>query len=467
MAHMSRSRGSAGAILILCLMSVVSGFLLLHRVGSLRRTAGSTSPRLVSIEPLPAMEGETCQWVPASAGSPWMPLAIQEQQSRTNPAQRSGDAVRADVQKRKPVRVLRDPGMAFAGIAVDPVRDEVVMTDENLFSILVYDRLENTPPRAAMSEPKRMIRGLETQVEFNCGIYVDPASGDIYSPNNDSLHSLVIFDRSAKGNVPPTRKLVTPHSSFGIAVDEQTQEMFVTVQDDHAVVVWKKSASGKDLPVRTLQGSRTLLADPHGIAVDDKRGLLFVANWGTTNERPPYGSQHERYDGGPKEWGVALNDTVTGSGKIFPPSITVYPKGASGDTPPLRVIQGPKTQLNWPTAIAVDSAHGEIFVANDTGDAVAVYQVTANGDAEPVRVIKGPKSLVKNPTGVAYDAKNEELWVSNFGNHTATVYKRTAAGDTPPLRVIRSAPLNAPATMLGNAYNVTYDTKRDEILVAT
>ena len=158
---------------------------------------------------------------------------------------------------------------------------------------------------------------------------------------------------------------------------------------------------------------------------------------------------------------------VPGSGRFLPPSITVYPRTASGDATPAQLIQGPKTQLNWPTALAIDPERRELFVANDTGDSVVVFSADATGDVPPLRVLKGPKTLIKNPTGVFFDQKNNELWVTNFGNHTATVYKPTASGDTPPLRVIRSAPLHAPAPMLGNPHVVTYDSRREEILVAT
>jgi len=151
---------------------------------------------------------------------------------------------------------------------------------------------------------------------------------------------------------------------------------------------------------------------------------------------------------------------------LLPPSITVYPRNASGNTPPLRVIQGSKAGLDWPTALAVDPEHHELFVANDTADTVTVYNEDASGDAAPIRVIKGPKSMVKNPTGIAYDAKHEELWVANFGNHSATVYKRTASGDATPLRVIRSAAPDAPTPMMSNPHTVAFDTKREEILVS-
>ena len=83
----------------------------------------------------------------------------------------------------------------------------------------------------------------------------------------------------------------------------------------------------------------------------------------------------------------------------------------------------------------------------------------------PIRALKGPKTLLKYPTGVFLDLKNDEIWVANFGNHAATVYKRGASGDTPPLRIIRSGPLEEPALGIGNPHPVTYDTKRDQILV--
>ena len=157
--------------------------------------------------------------------------------------------------------------------------------------------------------------------------------------------------------------------------------------------------------------------------------------------------------------------SVPGTGRYLEASITVYPRDASGDTAPLRVIRGSKTQLNWPTALSVDTKRGELYVANDTGNSVLVFNVDDNGNVAPKRVIKGPKSMVKSPTGVFYDWKNDEVWVSNFGNHTATVYSATADGDVAPKRVIRSAPLDSGTPNIGNAFAPSYDSKRDELIV--
>ena len=138
----------------------------------------------------------------------------------------------------------------------------------------------------------------------------------------------------------------------------------------------------------------------------------------------------------------------------------------AADVAPLRVIQGPKTQMDWPTSLAAHPDRGEIFVANDTGDSVIVFKADAHGDVAPIRVIKGPKTMIKNPTGVALDLKNNELWVANFGSHAATVFPVDASGNVAPKRVIRSGPIDAPSPMLSNAHTVAYDTKRQEILVA-
>ena len=58
----------------------------------------------------------------------------------------AGTASPTDFPQRKPVRVIHDPYSDFSSVAVDPAHNEVVVTDENLFNLLVYDRTANTPP---------------------------------------------------------------------------------------------------------------------------------------------------------------------------------------------------------------------------------------------------------------------------------------------------------------------------------
>ena len=421
--------------------------------------------RLVSVEPLPEGVGEFCEPVEPAA-PPTLMAVLQQRQEARQAAIAARNTATEDRSKLKPVRSIHDPYAAYSSVAVDPVNNEVVLTDENLFQILVYDRNATTPPTARLTEPKRIIAGLNTKIEFQCGLYIDPKTGNIYAVNNDTVDTLVIFDRNAKGNVPPTRELYTPHGTFGIAVDEAAEEMFLTLQHDSAMVVFRKYAQKDESPLRLLQGDATGLADPHGIALDTKNGWVFISNHGAVSSRSPRPDARPSRRGAQKQnWPLERAQAVPGSGRNLPPSIIVHSMKAQGNVPPLRVIQGPNTQFNWPTGLAIDEQRGELYVANDMGNSILVFNATDSGDVAPKRVIKGPKTNVANPTGVWVDAKNNELWVANFMNHSATVYPLNASGDVAPLRMIRSGPLNEASLGIGNPHPVAYDSKREQILV--
>ncbi len=478
MKRTSRFIQKVSRIGIICLAGAASAWLLLAgevrwsdvSVPQARLPVPTGYPQLVSYQPLAEM-GSSEQWLLMPASTSFSTAYALAQRSGPSRSSLPAEVTRNDGD-RPPRRVIHDPRPTFSAVAVDPVRDEVVVQDENLFQILVYERLADTPPQAAMTEPKRTIGGVKTKMEFNCGLYVDPRTGDIYSVNNDTVNTMVVFSRQAEGNVTPDRQLQTPHGTYGIAVDDEHQELFLTVEHDSAVVVYRKTASEEETPIRLLQGDRTGLADPHGIAVDSNRDLLFVANHGSVHRvsasanRGAVQMVSTRAEGQTKNnWPLDRNFAVPGSGQLLPPSITVYRRTASGNTAPMAVIQGDKTQLNWPAVIAVEPGRGELFVANDGGHSILVFRETDKGNVAPSRVLKGPKTGLKNPTLISLDIEHKELWVYNFSNHSVTVYSLTAEGDTPPLRTIRAAPLGKVALGIGNPGGVAYDSKRKEILV--
>jgi DNA-binding beta-propeller fold protein YncE len=427
--------------------------------GGNKNALTSSGPRLVSIQPLPEMsaEGPMCEWMPASASQQLIASLMSTSAGSSNSAASDPD-IRNGIVDRPPLRVIKDPYPTYSAVAMDFNNNEIILQDENLFQIMAYDRTANTPPSATMTEPKRIIGGHETKVEFNCGLYVDPKNGDIYSVNNDTLDTLVIFNREAKGNVPPNRELKTPHRTYGIGVDEAKQELYLSVEDPPQIAVYHKYASGDEPPIRQIRGNHTQLADAHGLTLDTKDGWLFVANYGNY-------ALYRETNGKIDSRGAYGAARVPGSGKYIPPSITVYPMDGDGDVAPLRVIQGPHTQLDWPAHIFADPDRGDLYVANDGGNSVLVFHTTDNGDVAPYRVITGPKTDIKNPTGVYVDPHDKELVVSNMGNHMATVYPLDAKGDVAPLRVIRAAPLGTPSLQIGNPGAVAYDSKREDILV--
>jgi len=352
---------------------------------------------------------------------------------------------------RAPQRVIKDPYPSFSAVAINAEENMLVVTDENLFQVLEYDRRENTPPQARLTEPKRIISGTNTHAEMMCGVYIDPVTKEVYVLNNDTQNWLPVFPRDARGNATPSRYLAAPHGTFGIAVNEEKQEMFMTVQHQNSVVVYRKQASGDEKPLRTIAGSDTQLEDPHGIALDVKNKLIFVSNFGNAHVSPP---------GSPG--GRRSADTY---GKFEPPSITVYPLDASGNVKPLWIFQGPHMMFNWHSHLALHEERQELFVANDADDSILVFRTTDKGDAAPIRMIKGPNTTIKNPPGIALDVKNGEISVASMGTHAVLFFPVTANGDVKPSRIIRAGPANQAALNIGNPGAVGYDTKRDQILV--
>ena len=364
-----------------------------------------------------------------------------------------------------PERTIKDPYPSFAGVSVDPVRNEVVFTDESLFQVLVYDRMENTPAGARASRPKRVIVGNKTNIEFQSSAWVDPKTGEIYAVNNDTRDTTVVFGAGAHGDAAPVRSIHTPHGSFGIAAAEAHDELLITIQHDSAVVAYKKGAGENDSPIRMMQGLATKLADPHGIAYDPKEDVIYVANFGATHDVAAGRTGRDRRGRGRTNWPLGRDLAVPGSGTINKPSISVHRRLATGNEPPVRVIEGPAAQLNWPTGIAFDPNSRELYVANDMGPSILVFDGGAQGNVAPKRVLKGDKTGLANPTAVSLDLKNNEFWVANFGGHSGTVFDLKASGNIPPKRTIRNAPKDAPSLMIGNPGAVGYDTKRENILV--
>jgi 6-phosphogluconolactonase (cycloisomerase 2 family) len=355
--------------------------------------------------------------------------------------------------ERAPLRFIKDPYPSFSSVAVNSDANMLVVTDENLFQILEYDRRDNTPATARFTEPKRVISGPSTYAEMMCGVYIDPKTLEIYVVNNDTQNWMPVFSPDARGNAQPSRVLAAPHGSFAMAVDEEKQEMYITVQHANSVYVYRKQAEGEEKPLRVLQGLDTQLEDPHGLAIDTKNKLLFVANYGNAKASvpPPPGSP------------AGTRPVVYG--KFEQPSITVYPLDASGNTKPLWTIEGPKTLMNWPSHLALHEGRQELFLANDADDSVLVFRATDKGDVAPIRVIKGPNTGIKHPPGLTLDTKLDELYIANMGKASVTVFPVTANGDVKPTRTIRAGPADRLALNIGNPGAVGYDTKRDQILV--
>ncbi len=294
-----------------------------------------------------------------------------------------------------PTRIVSDPFPTLHSVAVDAVNDRVFVSDPNRHAVWSYDRRAASKGSEAVA-PLTGIRGPATGMMFIAAVTVDPVAREVYTVDNDIGDRMMVFPYDADGNAKPLRALSVPHQAWGLSINTVRKEIAVSVEGPRQIVVYAQGASGSDAPLRMIRGPRTGLGDPHGVFFDGQNDEIVVANHGNQNGREtlPGTVAGGRRGGGGGERGPLVG------GRFDEPSITVYPGQASGDVAPVRRIQGPKTGLNWPMAISVDTGHDEIAVANSGDSSIRIFSRIASGDEAPVRIIKGARTGIHGPMGV-------------------------------------------------------------------
>jgi hypothetical protein len=132
-------------------------------------------------------------------------------------------------------------------------------------------------------------------------------------------------------------------------------------------------------------------------------------------------------------------------------AILTFRGGAKGEEPPIRVIQGPHTQIqstgyDGNDKMAMDPVHGEIYipVATNGGPGkgvILVFDRKANGDAAPKRILGGQDTGFQFPTAkgqgfpyIAIDPMRNLLVVSTRAS--LFIFDRTASGNAKPRGII-------------------------------
>lgn len=179
-------------------------------------------------------------------------------------------------------------------------------------------------------------------------------------------------------------------------------------------------ASGAAQPVRVIHGQQTKLTRTgHGIVYDPARDEIF-------------------------------------SSEAMAGAVIALPGNADGETAPLRVIQGPKTRIHQPWALAIDDVHHELMVADYGTSSILVFPIDANGDVAPIRVLAGPKTRMRQISGLGIDPQRNLIvascgsvanpQTSQVGLYSSQfranpygglfIFDRTANGDIPPRAII-------------------------------
>src|SRR5438477_1572223 len=181
-----------------------------------------------------------------------------------------------------PLRGVKDRYPVFTDVAVDPDANILAVSDENLFSLRTYDRDFSSD---AVADPRTIVTGNKTGVDFVCGVAIDPANREIYAVNNDTAADMMVFGYDANGNVPRSRAVrAASATTWGVSLDLLHDEVAVTIEQVNKVAVFRRQAEGDEKRLRVILGPNTGLADPHGIFVDSQNNEIFVANHDSYHE---------------------------------------------------------------------------------------------------------------------------------------------------------------------------------------
>ena len=233
-----------------------------------------------------------------------------------------------------------------------------------------------------------------------------------------------------------------------IAYDPVHDEIVVNSPLTQAILIFRGGADGEEPPVRVIQGPKTQLLGVGAmdkVTVDPENGDIYIPTARHNILVFPYGSDGDvapaRVLGGP-DTQIRFSEQTVGSGGVRPiridpihnllvvPSLGVergpqalliFDRQASGNTKPLRVIRGPKTQIAGGQQIAISPKVW--IVGSSTGNSIGVWSVFDDGDVPPRWKIPVRQMTGLNVNGIALNSKHQELMVpTGNGNTIMTFY---------------------------------------------
>ena len=257
--------------------------------------------------------------------------------------------------------ILGEPGDGPHHIAVHHAGGELIVANNLAYSVAVYD--------LASGALKRTISGPSTGIVRPTGVAVDELHREIYVAN-DFANSITVYDILSSGDASPKRTILSASLSqpVGVAVDLLHDEIVVANYGSggNSITIFDRLASGDSSPKRVIQGNRTNLNLPQGVALDLIHDEIVVANSAFTMPDPG--------------------------------SILAFARTDDGDVAPIRTLEGDATQLCHPIGIALDVATDELVVANSCAQSVTTYGRAASGNTTPTRTVAGALTRCPSPS---------------------------------------------------------------------
>ena len=117
-------------------------------------------------------------------------------------------------------------------------------------------------------------------------IHVDTIHNEIVVANSGG-DSILVFDRTAEGNVAPLREIKGPSTGLdnptGVYIDTKNDEIWAASPGTHTLTVYSRTADGDAAPRRGIrcapEGTPAVgIGNPGGVAYDPIRKQILVPN---------------------------------------------------------------------------------------------------------------------------------------------------------------------------------------------
>jgi hypothetical protein len=138
------------------------------------------------------------------------------------------------------------------------------------------------------------------------------------------------------------------------------------------------------------------------------------------------------------------------------PQIAGFARLAKENSLPVRALEGQKTLISRTMhSLAYDSIHDEIIVNSPLAQAILIFRGDANGEEAPIRVIQGPRTQIQGTDydgndQMAFDEVHGEIYIPSDRDKILT-FSRAANGDVAPLRVLGGSDTGIHGTVRGHS----------------
>jgi len=274
-----------------------------------------------------------------------------------------------------PARVIQGVATSLSrtthGIAYDTTNDEIIAPNPLAAAVVIFHGGAN-----GEEAPARTLQGAQTGLSRPETVAVDEKNNELYV-GDPGDRRVIVFKRDADGDARPLRTIQGPKTKLlqivGIAVDPVRDLLVVSTYSRlpggvTGLLIFDRTAEGDVAPLRTIAGPKTMITRLRQIAVDPDTGNIFAAC--INNEYlPPYDVDKPRA-GIPAD---AEMPSPWSTGSAIGGFVGVWNVADDGDVAPRSMVKGRSTGIVHPAGVTFNAKDGELIAPDAVWNGLFTY----------------------------------------------------------------------------------------------